>query len=245
MSQEILATIAGETITEADFDAYMSHMTKEQQAQLIVNPQAKQHYIDQMITMRLFAKWGEDEKLDESEEYKNIMKDAAREILAQVAVRSIMDDIAVTDDEIQTYYDANQDKFKTGETAKARHILVETEEKCNEIKSEIENGKSFEDAASEYSTCPSKARGGDLGEFGKGQMVKEFEDVAFTAEIGTIVGPIKTQFGYHLLKVDARTDASVKPLDEVKASIEQTLINQKRNKKYQEKVASLKETYLK
>ncbi len=64
--------------------------------------------------------------------------------------------------------------------------------------------KVFEDAAKEFSTCPSGQRGGDLGEFGKGQMVKEFEDAAFAAEIGHVVGPVKTQFGYHLIKVEEK-----------------------------------------
>ena len=82
MTNEVLAVIAGETITTSDFDAYVENLPQEQKAYL-ANPQAKQHFIDQMITMRLFAKLGEDEKLNESDEYKRIMEEAQREVLAQ------------------------------------------------------------------------------------------------------------------------------------------------------------------
>jgi len=88
--------------------------------------------------------------------------------------------------------------------ATARHILVNSEEKCNELKTEIENGKSFEDAAKANSECPSGASGGDLGQFGPGQMVPEFDKVVFSGDVGVLYGPVQTQFGYHLLEVTAR-----------------------------------------
>ncbi|MEA1955598.1 MAG: peptidylprolyl isomerase [Campylobacterota bacterium] len=88
--------------------------------------------------------------------------------------------------------------------ATARHILVDTEENCNDLKSEIENGKRFEDAAKENSKCPSGASGGDLGQFGPGQMVPEFDKVVFSGDVGVLYGPVQTQFGYHLLEVTAR-----------------------------------------
>jgi len=89
--------------------------------------------------------------------------------------------------------------------ATARHILVDSEEKCNEVKAEIEAGLSFEDAAKASSSCPSSAQGGDLGKFGQGQMVPEFDKVVFNDEVGVVHGPVKTQFGYHLLEVTERS----------------------------------------
>ncbi len=90
--------------------------------------------------------------------------------------------------------------------ASARHILVDSEEKCNELKDQINGGKDFADVAKEHSSCPSGKSGGDLGEFGPGMMVPEFDKVVFSAEIGSVEGPVKTQFGYHLLEVTSRTD---------------------------------------
>ncbi len=90
--------------------------------------------------------------------------------------------------------------------ASARHILVKTEEECNNLKTEIENGAEFSDLAKQHSACPSGKQGGELGEFGPGQMVKEFDTVVFSAPVGEVQGPVETQFGFHLLEVTDRTD---------------------------------------
>ncbi len=90
--------------------------------------------------------------------------------------------------------------------ASARHILVESEALCEELKTKIAGGEDFAEVARAHSTCPSKSQGGDLGEFGPGQMVKEFDTVVFSAPVNEVQGPVKTQFGYHLLEVTSRTD---------------------------------------
>jgi peptidyl-prolyl cis-trans isomerase C len=90
--------------------------------------------------------------------------------------------------------------------ATARHILVDDETLCEELKTKILDGADFADVAREHSSCPSGRRGGDLGSFGPGQMVKEFDDVVFSANLDEVQGPVKTQFGYHLLEVTSRTD---------------------------------------
>lgn len=89
--------------------------------------------------------------------------------------------------------------------AKARHILADTEKKCEDIKNMIENGSDFAKMARKYSDCPSGKRGGgDLGQFSPGQMVAEFDKVVFSQEIGKVHGPIKTEFGYHLIEITSR-----------------------------------------
>jgi len=90
--------------------------------------------------------------------------------------------------------------------ATARHILVQTEEQCNQLRQEIEGGADFADIAAKHSQCPSGKNGGDLGAFGPGQMVPEFDTVVFNDEVGVVHGPVKTQFGYHLLEIQSRTD---------------------------------------
>ena len=91
-------------------------------------------------------------------------------------------------------------------SASARHILVKTIEACEELKTKISGGADFADVAKDHSDCPSSAEGGSLGEFSPGQMVPEFDEVVFSAEIGTVQGPVKTQFGYHLIEVTKRDD---------------------------------------
>ena len=89
--------------------------------------------------------------------------------------------------------------------ARARHILVATEAECLDLKTKLENGAEFESLAKQHSTCPSGRSGGDLGEFGPGQMVAEFDQVVFNEEVGKVHGPVKTQFGYHLLEITSRS----------------------------------------
>ncbi len=91
-------------------------------------------------------------------------------------------------------------------SASARHILVATQEECEDIKKQIENGADFAELAKERSQCPSGKQGGDLGEFAPGQMVKEFDQVVFTEKIGKVCGPVQTQFGYHLIEITARSE---------------------------------------
>ena len=90
--------------------------------------------------------------------------------------------------------------------AKARHILVETKEQCEQIKTQIEAGGDFAELAAEHSQCPSGQNGGDLGEFSPGQMVKEFDDVVFSGDVEKIHGPVQTQFGFHLIEITSRTE---------------------------------------
>ncbi|HBO45874.1 MAG TPA: peptidylprolyl isomerase [Planctomycetaceae bacterium] len=89
--------------------------------------------------------------------------------------------------------------------ARARHILVETEEACLRLKTQIEAGADFGEMAAKHSKCPSGRQGGDLGEFSQGQMVPEFDKVVFNDEVGKVHGPVRTQFGYHLLEIVSRT----------------------------------------
>lgn len=245
MSEEkILATVDGVNITEADLDAYIANMPQEQQV-YAQYPQFREHCLKQMVAFHLYAKMAVEEKLDETEEFQKMLEKARKEILAQVAVNSILKGVEVTAEEVQAYYDNNLEQFKEGESAQAKHILVDSEEKALEIMDSITKGDvAFEDAAKEFSSCPSNAQGGDLGEFGRGQMVPEFDQVAFEAEIGKVVGPVKTQFGYHLIKVENRKDASVMAFDEVKSYIEGTLLQQKQNEVYTAKYNELYAKYM-
>ena len=244
MSQEVLAVVAGEEITQEEFDAFLHTVPRDRQA-YISNPQFRKQCLEQLIALHLFAKMGENLELDKTEEYEKILVNAKRDILAQMAMAEVMKDIKVTDEEAEDYYHANPKQFTRGATVSAKHILTETEETSSSILESITNGeKTFEDAAKEFSTCPSGAKGGDLGEFGQGQMVKEFEDAAFAAEIGHVIGPVKTQFGYHLIKVEDKKESSNMPFEEVKESIKMNLLQQKQNAAYSDKVNELRAEYV-
>ena len=243
--QKILATIDGVNITDADVDAYIKNMPQEQQG-YAAYPQFREHVLKQLIAFHLYAKMAVEEKMDETEEFKAMLEKAKKEILAQTAINSVLKDVIVTDEEMQEFYKENPDHFAEPESAHAKHILVDTEEKAMEIMDSITKGEvAFEDAAKEFSSCPSNAQGGDLGEFGRGQMVPEFDQVAFEAEIGKVVGPVKTQFGYHLIKVEGRKEASVMAFETVKEYIQGTMLQQKQNEVYTAKYNELYAKYMK
>ena len=208
-----------------------ANLPKEQQA-YAAYPQFREHALKQLLAFHLYAKMAEEEKMDETDEFKAMMERARKDILAQLAINSVLKDITVTDEEMQAFYKENPQHFEKGETVHAKHILVDSEEKAQDI-------------AKEFSSCPSNAQGGDLGEFGKGQMVPEFDQAVFAAEVGKVVGPVKTQFGYHLIKVEDKKDASVTPFDEVKEQIRANLLQQKQNQAYTEKYKELHDKYMK
>lgn len=244
MNNDVLAVVGGEAITNADFEAYLQNIPQEQRM-YAQNPQYRQNFVDQLIALRAYAKLGEELKIDETDEFKKIMDNARKDLLAQMAIAKTLENVTITDEEIKMFYDAQPQYFTKGETVSAKHILTKEEDECKAALASIESGeKTFEDAAKECSTCPSGQRGGDLGEFGRGQMVKEFEDAAFSAKIGAVVGPVKTQFGYHLIKVEAKNEASVAPLEEVKEQIRRNLLQQKQNQVYSEKATELVEKYV-
>ena len=244
MAQNVLAVVAGHQITEEELQAFIGHLPKEQQA-YASNPQFKEHCKEQLITFHALAKCGEDEKLEETEEFKKGMESARQDILVQMVLKETIESVSVSDDEVKDYFEQNKAQFVKGATVSAKHILTDSEEKCAAILETIVNGeKTFEEAARESSTCPSGAQGGDLGEFGKGQMVKEFEDAAFNAEPGHVVGPVKTQFGYHLIKVEKKNEAKEAGFDEVKDPIRAELLKRKQDQAYLAKVKELKEKYM-
>ena len=242
-NQEILATVAGENITEADLNAFIQTMPKEQQM-YASHPQFRQQILEQVINGRLCAKYAEEMKMDETEEFQTVLNNARKDILASMAIGDTVKGVEVTEEEVKKFYEENPQHFEKGATVSAKHILVKDEAKCQQILEEIAAGKVFEEAAQQYSTCPSGQKGGDLGSFGKGQMVKEFEEAAFAAEIGQVVGPVQTQFGYHLIKVEAKNEATVTPFEDVKEQIRRNLLSQKQNQAYSEKAAELKAKYM-
>ena len=126
---------------------------------------------------------------------------------------------SVSDNEAEEFYRENEAHFVTQDQVKASHILVKEEDKAQGIKEKIDSGENFEELAREFSTCPSSSKGGDLGFFGRGQMVAEFENAAFSLKPGEITGPVKTQFGYHMIKLTDRKESSKQSFESVRENI--------------------------
>lgn len=242
MSEKILAVAAGHEITEKELNDLIKNYPPEQQIYMS-SPQAKQQVLEQIIAFHLFHKMAVEEKITESREYEEMIEKMKVELASHMAATSIIEGVKVEAAEEKAFYEENPDLFAAQAQVSAKHILVENEDAANDIAKEIADGLAFEEAAKKYSTCPSKEKGGDLGYFSKGQMVPEFEKAAFEGEIGKVIGPVQTQFGYHLIRVEDKKESTVVPFEQVQDQIHQQLIQNKQKEVYDAKVKELEAKY--
>lgn len=240
--ENFLAKVGDRVITQEDFNHFISGLNP-QVVSRYQGPEGQKQLLQELINLELFYFYAMDEKMSEEEDFKADLERVKENFLKQYAMQKFLGSIEVSEDEVKSHYDENQDRFVTQEQVSARHILVDSEEKALEIASEIKAGKSFEDAAKEYSTCPSSQRGGDLGSFPRGAMVPEFDTAAFELEIGVVSEPVKTQFGYHLVEVTGKDEATTMSYDEVKPQIYQHLLGLRQQAEFVTHLNSLKEKF--
>lgn len=195
------------------------------------------------------------EQLGSEEAFKTFLEgqgmteEEFREYLREnIAIGQVMEtvtkDVTVTDEDVAKFYEENKAQFTTRPGAEMSHILVEKEEDAKKIKKEYDGGKAFADLAAEYGTDGTKSTGGSLGfiEYDSVQYDADFLAGAKALKEGEVSEPVKTQFGYHLIKVDnIQSEEVVKPLEEVKAEIEASLLQEKQYAKFSEHIAGLKE----
>ncbi|PRX27697.1 peptidyl-prolyl cis-trans isomerase C/foldase protein PrsA [Orenia metallireducens] len=184
------------------------------------------------------------------EEFKKmIWQDNKDEILIQKLQQEVVDGVVITEEEVENYYEENKSKFKRPARVKARHILVTTDDKTDqeakakakEVINKLKEGADFATLAKEYSEGPSAENGGDLGYFSKGQMVPAFEQAAFNLQVDEISEPVKTKFGYHIIKVEDKQEAEIVSLADAKEKIKNLLTQQAQQAKWNSFVKGLKE----
>lgn len=173
--------------------------------------------------------YGGAEVLAETMASYNMTKEQMNEnIKLNLAMKKLVaSDIVITDEEVAEFYAANGDTFNKAEQVNASHILVETEELANEVIAKLKEGGSFEDLALEYSKDGSAANGGNLGFFGRGQMVEPFEKAAFSLPVGQVSEPVESNFGYHVIKVNEKTEATEGSLEKNKEEIKEMILESK------------------
>jgi peptidyl-prolyl cis-trans isomerase C len=182
-----------------------------------------------------------------------------RDVGFQLAAKKLLDNrlgdqLVVSEEEVQAFFESEKDRMAQPESVRARHILLSVEadasdedrdatrQEIESIREELLAGASFEDVAAEKSTCPSSSRGGDLGNFARGQMVPPFEEAAFSQEIGVVGDVVETRFGYHLIEVLERTEATEPDIEEAREQIVEVLQNQRRAQAFQDYIQDLRAT---
>ncbi|MBR0692138.1 peptidylprolyl isomerase [Bradyrhizobium lablabi] len=196
----------------------------------------KENVLAFLIDMKIVSKAAEDKKIENSDEFKKRLAFTRNRLLMDSLLAS-EGKAATTDEAMKKVYEEAAKQITGEQEVRARHILVETEDEAKAIKAELDKGADFAELAKKKSKDPGAADGGDLGFFTKEQMVPEFSAVAFTLEPGKISDPVKSQFGWHIIKVEEKHNRKAPDFDQVKSQIE-TYVTRKAQADY---VAKLRE----
>lgn len=233
----VLAKAGDYVVKKSDLDRMISYYSPDRQKYLQENPQQKVVLLKRMLEVRIISDIAKREGFDKRPDVKEQLEYTVNDqITRDYLSKGVAANIVVSDDDIEQYYIANKDKFSTSDSVRARHILIgvssgasdeekkKTKDKVRNILERIKRGEDFAKIAAEVSEDPgSKERGGDLGYFARGRMVRPFEDAAFALKPGQISDVVETQFGYHIIKVEDYKEGTSKKLDEVKDSIREQL----------------------
>lgn len=223
---------------------------------IVIDPEAVKQALDDF--KKQFETEADFEKQIESMNYtEDVILSQIREskIIEKYIEDTVMPTITVTDADVKTYFDEHPEEFEMPERVHASHILLkvepnasdaskaETRKEIEKIKTRLDEGEDFAKLAKDRSDCPSKEKGGDLGFFARGQMVKPFEDTAFSQEPGTISDVVETRFGYHLIQVQEKEAATKLAYDDIKDRLVEKLQQEKFKEMFPDYIESLKEKY--
>ena len=255
--KEVLAKVGKYTLTLKEFNEQVKSLPPQLQMAIAKNPQLKEQLLKRWVDLTLMALEARKEGYQNRPDVKRRIEEVINALLAQEYIRkNISDPANVSDKEIKDYYEKHKSQFMQPEQVKASHILIrvpsgadnkkwnEAKKKAQDIRKQIMAGEDFATLAKKYSQDPgSKSRGGDLGYFKKGQMVPDFEKAAFSLKKGEVSQPVKTTFGYHIIKVYDKKPAKQKSLKDAKQEIRQMLLRKKQFKLRDEIIAKLKKKY--
>jgi peptidyl-prolyl cis-trans isomerase C len=242
-AQTVVAVINGETIARAKLDTLYNRLSPQMRAQYEQSG-GKRAFLDNYVAKRLLVQEAMKANIEQQPQVKAALEAARESVLFDQYVREVIGSEIVTEADIKKYYTDRPRDFVTPEQIKARHIVVlfqgrTKEQALDKIKQamteiravgpaspEVPIGR-FAQAAEKYSEDGTKTQGGDLGWFAAGTMDAKFEDVAFRLKPGTMSGIVETQFGYHLILLEAKREAGTQSFEEVRTAIRETLLNEK------------------
>jgi len=245
---DVVAKIGDRKITISEFNKMLGYLDTEKQKLIEKNPQLKENILQQYIQGIVISKLAKKKGFDKNPELKEQLEMIKDNYIAiEYLKKEVTNKVEVSEEDIKAYYESHKDEFKTPEMVRSRHILIKTDpsasdndkkkakEKAEEILKKIKAGEDFAKLASDVSDdTGSKPKGGELGFFPKGRMVKSFEDAAFSLKPGEVSGIVETQFGYHIIKVEEKKEPGMEPFDTAKEKIKQKLLQERTKTKVTE-----------
>ncbi|MDH4231075.1 MAG: peptidylprolyl isomerase [Nitrospirota bacterium] len=239
-----LAKVGNTTITQADYEREFQALPDYAQ-QLFADEQGKEKFLNEVINKEILYQEALKKGLDKTPEYKRKLEEFRKlTLVSELFEKEIMSKAKVSDQEVKEYYEKNKEDFAPTTQIRASHILVKTEDEAKKVLERLKKGEKFGDIARAVSIDKGSAKnGGDLGPFSKGQMVPEFERAAANLNVGEISMPVKTQFGYHIIKVTDRKKGAVIEFEKIKDMISQRLSGEKQKEAFDQYLAELKKSY--
>lgn len=242
--QNTLATIGRHSISVADLEDKIKTYPEQYREQLKLK-ENKEKILNQMVEEQLLMQAATQEGIDRRDEINKQIEQSKKEIILNTLINEkINTQVTVTEEEVKAFFKQNESQFNEVESRRVQHILVNDEAKALDLQKRAKKGEDFAALAKQYSLDPTGQNGGDLGWFQRGQLVKEFENAAYALKTrGEISGVVRTQFGYHVLRL---VDARIRPklsYDQVKQPLQNQLLANKRQAKSQEYLKTLKEQF--
>ncbi|BCS51721.1 peptidylprolyl isomerase [Geobacter sp. SVR] len=237
---KVLAEVNGATITTGDFSRELKNLPEYLKA-MADTPQGRKEMLDTMVIRELILQQATKDGVDKSPEIEEKLQDLKKRLIVEAFLKKkVESESQISDADLKKFYDQNLDKFKTGEQVRASHILVKTEKEAKDILAQIKAGGNFEELAKKNSVDSSSAKGGDLGWFGKGTMVPAFEKTVLGLKEGQVSDVVKTDFGYHIIKLTGKRPAGTRPFEEVKDQIKAAILPSKQQEIFQKIKEDLK-----
>ena len=239
---KVMAEVNGGSITTGDFERELKNLPEYLKA-MADTPQGRKEMLDTMVIRELILQQASKDGLDKGPEIEEKLQDLKKRLIVESFLKKKVEtESNVSDEDLKKFYEQNKDKFKTGEQIKASHILVKTEKEAKDILTQIKSGGNFEELAKKNSVDSSSAKGGDLGWFGKGSMVPAFEKAALALKEGQVSDVVKSDFGFHIIKLTGKRAAGIRPLEEVKEQIKGAIMPSKQQEVFQKIKDELKKT---
>ncbi len=243
-TSQVLATFDHETITVEDYKEALKTLPVQLQWAVSQNKELRARFLDNLVTKRMLIKTAQKSGIKEDPEMKRKIEEFKNELILDKYLKSKLGNIKVNDDEAKAYYEKHKDEFTTPKEVRARHILVKTQKEAEKIYQELKKGADFAQLAKKYSIDKASAqKGGELGFFTQGDMVKAFSQVAFSLKPGEISKPVKTPFGYHIIQVEEVKPPHQKSFKEVKEEIKKKLLQEKQQAAFDKLVAQIKKQW--
>lgn len=239
---KVLATIDDQKITLQEFNKELDKIPMNMKM-LVASESGKKNYLDRLVVKKLLLKEASKDKIESDKEFQERVNDIKEQLLIEALLKKkITAQTQMTEDDLKKYYDEHKEDFKKDREINTRHILLKTEEEAKQVQAKLQKGEDFTELAKKFSIDPNvRQTGGEIGFQPKGSLIPEFENAAYKLnKVGQVTGIVKTQFGYHIIRLEGIKPPSYVPLEEVKDFIKQKNAQEKQKEVLEKYIEELK-----